>query len=220
MAKLYGIGVGPGDKELLTIKGLNAIKDSKVIVAPCAKREGRSIALDTVKDYINENTEIIKEYYPMGKEDTKEKILKISLCILDNLKKGKNVSFITIGDPLVYSTYIYILKHVEKEGYKVETIPGVTSFCACASIAKKALVYGNEPLLILPASKVYKIKDEKFVVIMKVYKKEEKVINLLEEKGFDYVYVKRATREGEEVLTKKEDILNSCEYMSMIIASR
>ena len=79
-------------------------------------------------------------------------------------------------------------------------IPGITSFCAAASIVDRTLVVGNEPLLVLPAGRVHDIKDEKFVVIMKVYKKEEEVLDVLEEKGFNYVLVSRAGREGEKVL--------------------
>ena len=72
----------------------------------------------------------------------------------------------------------------------------------------------------MPASRVSDIKDEKYVVIMKVYKREEEVLDALEAKGFNYVYVKRAGREGQEILYKREDILDNKEYMSLIIANR
>jgi precorrin-2/cobalt-factor-2 C20-methyltransferase len=105
-------------------------------------------------------------------------------------------------------------------GYETETVPGITSFCACASLAKEPLVIGNEPLLIVPGDRIEAIKDEKHVVVMKVYKLEEQIINALEEKGFNYVYIKRAGREGQEVLRDKEEIIKNREYMSLIIANR
>lgn len=220
MSILYGIGVGPGDKELVTIKALNAIKNSDVIVAPSAEDGGESIALQTVEDYIEGNKKIYKMHFPMGKADKEEKIKKIYELIYKELKNGNNVSFLTIGDPYVYSTYIHLLTYIKSKGFEVITIAGITSFCAAASLVNQTLVVGNEPLLVLPAARISDIKDEKYVVIMKVYKNEEKVINTLEEKGFNYVLVSRVGRDGEVILTKKEDILAHRDYMSLIIANR
>lgn len=220
MAKLYGIGVGPGDSELLTIKAVNAIKECDIIVSPVAVEGGESVAYETAKEYISENTEVILKHFPMGKKDRVEKAKDAYKYIENEINSGKTVGFLTIGDPYVYSTYIHMLKHMKESGIEVVTIPGVTSFCAAASLVNRTLVIGNEPLLILPAARISDIKDEKYVVIMKVYKKEEEVLNLLEEKGFDYVCVQKVGRDGERVLENREDIINSREYMSLIIASR
>lgn len=220
MAILYGIGVGPGDKELLTVKAVRAIENSDVVVAPSAMEGGDSIALETAMEYIKAGTEVVIKHFPMGKKDRVEKAKEAYGFIEEKLKEGKNVSFLTIGDPYVYSTYIHLLKHIEERGFHVETVPGITSFCAAASIVDRTLVVGNEPMLVLPATRVNDIKDEKYVVIMKVYKHEENVVNILEEKGFDYVYVSRAGREGQLVLDNKEDIIKARDYMSLILASR
>lgn len=220
MAKLYGVGVGPGDKELLTLKAVKVIQSCKVIVAPSGMAGGKSIALDTAEEYINTDSEIIIKHFPMGGDEQEKKIYEAFKAIEEKLNEGKDVAFLTIGDPFVYSTYIYLLKYIEEMGYETETIPGITSFCACASIAKEPLVIGDEPLLIVPGDRVNTIKDEKYVVIMKVYKMEEQVLNTLEEKGFNYVYIKRAGREGEEVLRDRQEILKNREYMSLIIANR
>jgi len=219
-ATLYGIGVGPGDKELLTIKAVRAIENSSVIVAPSSMKDGDSIALETAKEYIKDGTEIVIKHFPMGKKDREEKAKEAYSFIEEKLREGKNVSFLTIGDPYVYSTYIHMLKHMEERGFNIETIPGITSFCAAASLVDRTLVIGDNPLMILPANRVKDIKDEKYVVIMKVYKYEEKVVDILEEKGFDYVYVSRAGREGQLILTDKEEIKSARDYMSLILASR
>ena len=192
----------------------------EVIVAPSAMEGGKSIALEIAEDFISEDKEVMIKQFPMGGEDQEEKIYEAFKAIEEKLKEGKNVAFLTLGDPFVYSTYIYLLKYIEEHGFEVETVPGITSFCASASLAQKPLVIGDEPLLIMPASRVSDIKDEKYVVIMKVYKREEEVLDVLEEKGFNYVYVKRAGREGQEILNKREDILDNKEYMSLIIANR
>ncbi|MDU1414563.1 MAG: cobalt-factor II C(20)-methyltransferase [Clostridium sp.] len=220
MAKLYGVGVGPGDKELLTLKAVKTINMCEVIVAPSAMKGGSSIALGIAEEFIDDSKEVMIKQFPMGGEEQEEKIFEAFKSIEEKLKEGKNVAFLTLGDPFVYSTYIYLLKYIKEHGFEVETIPGITSFCASASLAEIPLVIGDESLLILPASNINEIKDEKYVVIMKVYKKEEEVLNVLEEKGFNYVYIKRAGREGQEILHKREEILNNHEYMSLIIANR
>lgn len=220
MGKLYGIGVGPGDSELLTIKAVKVLEKADIVVVPTAMANGKSIAYDTAKEYIKGETEVLFKHFPMGGEEQEAKIYEAYREVEELLSSGKDVAFLTIGDPFVYSTYIYLLNHLKDHGYEVETVPGITSFCACASIAGEHLVIGDEPLLITPATRLDSIKDEKFLVIMKVYKVEEEVINFLEEKGYTYTYVKRAGREGQEVLRNKEDIINSREYMSLIIARK
>lgn len=220
MSKLYGIGVGPGDKELLTVKAVRIIQSSPVIVTPSAMAGGKSIALEIAEEYIKDTSEVIVKHFSMGKEDREDKIYEAFAVIEEKLKEGKDVAFLTIGDPFIYSTYIYLLKYVQEKGYETETVPGITSFCASASIAGTPLVIGDEGLLIIPGSKVDTIADEKYVVIMKVYKHEEKVLDVLEQKGFKYVYVKKAGREGQEVLMDRNTIIKNREYMALIIANR
>lgn len=220
MAKLYGIGVGPGDKELLTIKAVRTIEKCDVIVAPTAMKDGKSIALNAARDYIKEGTEVVVMHFPMGKADTNEKVKEIYDFIADKLEKGKNVAFLTIGDAYVYSTYVHLLEYINEKGFEVETIAGVPSFCASAAIANVPLVMGDNALKILPAFKVEEIRDEKYVVLMKVYNHAEKALDFLEDNGFSYVYIKNAGREGEAILTDRDEILKEKGYMSLIIANR
>ncbi|ARC84897.1 precorrin-2 C20-methyltransferase [Clostridium argentinense CDC 2741] len=217
---LYGVGVGPGGEELLTLKAVRVIENCDVIIAPSAKAGGVSIAYETAKNFIKDNQEVVISHFPMGKPDKEEKVYDAFKTIEEYLKDGKDVAFLTIGDAFVYSTYIYLLKYIKEQNYKTETVPGITSFCASASIADRILVIGDEPLLIVPGSRIDSIKDEKYVVIMKFYNQEEKVLDFLDERGFDYVCVQRAYREGEKVLSTREEILNEKDYMSLIIAHR
>jgi len=220
LGTLYGIGVGPGDEELLTLKAVNIIKKCPVIIAPSAKDGGTSIALDTARNFISEEQEVIVKHFPMGGEEQEEKIYQAFKSIEEKLHEGKDIAFLTIGDPFVYSTYIYLLRYIKEKGYNTETVPGITSFCAAASLAGEMIVIGDERVTIFPANQVDKITDEKFVVIMKVYRLEEQVLNTLEEKGFRYVFVKRAYREGQQVLRDREEILQNRDYMSLILAQR
>ncbi len=220
MGTLYGIGVGPGDEELLTLKAVRTIKKCDVIVAPCAREGESSIAFDTARNFVDKHKEVIIKHFPMGGKDQNKKVFEAFESIESKLKEGKNVAFLTIGDPFVYSTYIYLLTHIKNKGYNTETVPGITSFCAAASLAGENIVIGDERVLILPANQVDKIGEEKFIVIMKVYKNEEKVLDRLEQKGFKYVFVKRACRKGQLILRNREDILKNRDYMSLIIAQR
>ena len=220
MAKLYGIGVGPGDRELLTLKAVRIIGSCSVVIVPSAMEGGRSIALETAGEFISKGAEVIVKYFPMGGEEQEEKIYEAYKIIEEKLIEGKDVAFLTIGDPFVYSTYIYLLKYVEEKGFETETIPGITSFCACASLAKEPLVIGDEPLLILPGNRIDTIRDEKFIVVMKVYKMEKEIIDFLEKKQFNYVYIKKAGRDGQQVLRDRDEILKNTEYMALIIAHR
>ncbi len=218
--KLYGVGVGPGDPELLTMKAVGVIQSCDIVVVPKAMAGGESIALATASIYIPKETPVKRLHFPMGSSDREEKIYKAYEVVEAYLDAGKNVAFLTIGDPFVYSTYIYLLEHFKGQGYTIETIPGITSFCASASLAETPLVIGDENLLILPGSRIEEVKDQPYIVIMKVFKKEREIINHLEENNYTYVYVKKAGRDGQAVLTDPEEIKNNQEYMALIIAKK
>jgi precorrin-2/cobalt-factor-2 C20-methyltransferase len=221
LGTFYGIGVGPGgDEELLTLKAVKAIENSSVIIAPAARKGGDSIALDTAKNFIKEGSEVKVLHFPMERGKWEDKVYNNFKLIEEKLLEGKNVAFLTIGDPLLYSTFIYILNHINEEGYETKVIPGINSFCAAASLSQTPLVLGDEGLLILPASKIDELRDEKFVIIMKLGGKEEEVLNVLDEKGYKYVYVSKAYREGEQILRHREEIIKNGNYMSLIIAEK
>lgn len=220
MAKLYGIGVGPGDKELLTLKAVKIIKNADVVIVPSAKNGGKSIAYEIASDFIKEDAEILNMHFPMGGVEQDIKIKENAIEVENRLNKGQNIVFLTIGDPFVYSTYIYLLQNITHDGFEVETIPGITSFCASASVANEYLTIGDQSLLILPANKLNEVNGEDNLVIMKVSKVEESVLDFLDKKGYDYTYIKKAGREGQEILRDREQILKNKEYMSLIIAHK
>ncbi|WP_409969952.1 precorrin-2 C(20)-methyltransferase [Bengtsoniella intestinalis] len=149
---LYGIGVGPGDPELLTTKAVRLLQEADIIAVP-DKGSGEKTALNIVKDYIV-GKELLYCSTPMTRDaqllDAGYTAAAEELCAL--LEQGKTVAFITLGDPTVYSTYIYIHKKVVTKGYQAQIIPGVTSFCAVAARLGRSLCEGSERLMIVPAS--------------------------------------------------------------------
>lgn len=149
---LYGVGVGPGDPELLTLKAARILREADVVAVP-DKGRGEQTALNIVRTHV-EDKPLLHCPTPM----VRDKVL-LEQCYGENadricalLDQGKNVAFITLGDPTVYSTYIYIHRKVVARGYRGELIAGVPSFCAAAARLGVSLCQGEERLLIVPAS--------------------------------------------------------------------
>lgn len=148
---LYGVGVGPGDPELLTLAAVRVIKTCDLIAAPDSGSGGR-MALAIAAEYIAGKT-VIDCDMPMTHDET---ILfaareKTAIMLCEHLANGKNIAFLTLGDPSVYSTYTYIHRLVQKRGYDAKIIAGVPSFCAAAAALDIPLCEGTEALHIIPA---------------------------------------------------------------------
>ena len=150
MAKFYGIGTGPGDSSLLTV---DTLKNIDVLYTPEAKKGGDSLALSIVKKYLPEDLEIKSRHFPMS-NDSFEKIQvwnDVSSEIVSDVKDGKDVGFITLGDPMIYSTYVYVMERL-MEDIEVETIPGISSFSNIASNQNYPLVMDTDPLMVIPCT--------------------------------------------------------------------
>lgn len=222
--KLYGVGVGPGDPELITLKAIRTIKESSIIAVP-KSGDNEKVALNIAKSAIGElNKEIIELNMPMtrDKDILNDSHNKAAEVIIDYINEGKNVSFLTLGDPSIYSTYIYVHKRVIEKGYEAEIISGVPSFCAVASKLNEGLVEGKEPLHIIPAS--YSGIDEGLSfsgtkVLMKTGKSLAKVKDLLNEKGLinKSKMVVKCGMDGEEVYKDLNSIDENASYFSIIV---
>lgn len=190
----YGIGIGPGDPELLTLKAARIIKEVDVIFVPKAGIKEESMALEIVSPLLD-GKRVVEKVFPMVKEQEKLEShwKEAALAIKEELEKGNSVAFLTIGDPLTFSTYVYLLRclrgMVPEE--KIHTIPGVTSFNAAASLANLSLAQRDERIAIVPVpDDVEELRPilEGFdtVILMKVAKRLDKVISLLEEMNLSH----------------------------------
>ena len=217
----YGIGVGPGDPELLTVKAINALKKIDVLIAPKTEKKSDSVALSIAQPYLKANIEIIYQTFPMIKdfaeeteifEENKEEILAL-------LRGGKNVGFATLGDPMFYSTYIYIFRLLKSCGVKIVTIPGVPAFLAIAAQIGRPLAYGNDILTIIENF----LDKADATVLMKVYKNFPEVVDALKSRGMieNAVLVSRCGLDDEKIITDiaahKDEHLN---YLSTILTRR
>ncbi len=150
--KLWGVGVGPGDPELLTLKAVRVLREADTVVIPDSGRADKT-AMQIVAAYL-EGKDLLYAAAPMVRDQA-----VLEQAYTDNADKicgllaaGRQVAFITLGDPTIYSTYIYVHRKVLDRGYEAEIVPGVPSFCAAAARLNTTLCEGAEPLLILPAS--------------------------------------------------------------------
>ena len=189
IGNFYGIGLGPGDPELLTLKALHTIQRADCIFVPKSDSKEDSLALEIVKDYVK-GKRVIEQVYPMtkDKETLNTAWLKAAEEIHTEVKNGYNVVYLTLGDPMTFSTYIYLLRHLNTmlPEKAIHTIPGITSYNAAACAANYPLLTGDEKLAVIPIPKdVAELRSilESFdtIVMMKVAKKLDEVIQLLED---------------------------------------
>jgi|SRR6185437_840558 len=153
--KLYCIGCGPGDPDLLTLKAINIIKNADVIFTPTAREGKPSVALSIVEKFLEKNTIIHNLVFPMIKDfnNLKENWKNNAREITNSVRDGKNTVYLTVGDPALYSTWIYIYKEIIKEhsDIDVEVVPGITSIFSFSSEIKTPIAEGEEIIGIVPA---------------------------------------------------------------------
>ena len=195
MSQLNGIGVGPGDPDLLTVKAVKAIQDADMIMCPASAEDRPSIALSVVDTLIDKskNQEIVKLIFPMTKDKA---ILEAhwkenSKIMAEKVLSGKNVVYLTVGDPYLYSTWIYMHREISKKHpeMKITVIPGIVSMFTFASKVGISIAEGAEKVSIIPScydlSSVKEIaKNSEVLVFLKDGRYFDQVIELVRESGF------------------------------------
>lgn len=186
----YGIGVGPGEPELITLKAFNVLKKADIVFAPKAKMKNDSLAREIIEKILDSEKEFIELEFPMikDKELLRKRYISSAEIIVQKINSGKRVVYLTIGDPLLYSTYIYLidaLKTVAPD-LLIETVPGISAYSAVAAKFTYSIAEKNEKICICPVPNDLEnlrkvILDNDTIVIMKVAKKLPGVIKLLQE---------------------------------------
>ena len=186
----YGVGIGPGDPELLSLKALRVIRSAAHIFVPKAEAKAESFALDIVSPYVDK-AKVHEMVFPMIRDARRlnEFWKAAAEEMLAYLRRGEDVAFLTIGDPLTFSTYNYVLEIIRRELPEkgIITVPGITSYNAVAARASFSLAEGNERIAILPvpegdlSSLRDVLNDFDTIVLMKVAKKLDAVLAILEE---------------------------------------
>ena len=221
---LYGVGVGPGDPEDMTLKAVRLLEKAEYIAFPGEVKEECSayrIIFQVIPGL--EKKTFIACPVKMTKD---EKALRASYMAMADkieplLKEGRDVAFITIGDPSIYSTYIYLQEIIKEKGYKACMINGISSFTAAAARLGISLAERSEQLHILPAS--YDIKETLSLKGTRVYMKAgscyDRLKELLKEAGLKAALVENCGMEGERVYESLEEVKEAPGYLALAIVS-
>ncbi len=195
MTSLIGIGVGPGDPDLLTVKAVKAIHNADIIMCPASNEDRPSIALSVVSSISDKskNQEIVKLIFPMTKDKDilKQSWKRNAKIMAETVLSGKNVVYLTVGDPFLYSTWIYMHKDL-KENYpdmNINVIPGIVSIFTFAAKVGVSVAEGAEKVAIIPScydlSSVKEIaKHSESMIFLKDGRYFDQVIKVLKESGF------------------------------------
>ncbi len=228
---LYGIGVGPGEPGLITVKGAEILSSCRHVFVPKAREKAESVALRIAGKYISPEAEVHEVLFPMteDKADLKRYWEASARLIAEILTRGEDACFLTLGDTLLYSTYIYLVRALREvlPDAKIVTIPGINSFSAAAALTGFPLGESRKPLIVIPAaddldSVRSALDQDGTVVLMKVGKRLREIIALLEEKGLirKSVFAARVGMEGERIetdMTKLKEADEKTGYLSVIL---
>lgn len=219
--KLIGVGIGPGDPELLTIKAQKILINVPIICAPRSAPQRPSIALSIVQKTLNNRKkeyQILEPVFPMTEnyKSLEDHWDQASNQVASFLDQGKDVAFITLGDPSIYSTFSYLQRKIAARGYVVEMIPGITSFTGCASSAGIPLVEKDDILVIVPKvdHRLKNIlKDGDTFVIMKTSRHSELLEKTIksDHRQKEIISVKNCTMDDEEI---SRGFVNHKKYLS------
>lgn len=220
--KLYGVSVGPGDPELLTLKAVRLIQEADVVAVPNIGRK-RQTAYAIAEAYLQDK-ELLDCPTPMTRDRSiaERAYVDIADQLCGKLDEGKTVAYLALGDVTVYSTYIYVHDIVRERGYEAEITPGVTSFCAVAARLGMALCEGPERLLVAPvlAADVDEILD---APATKVFMKSGRAIGELRDKLAQRGQLDSASMVAncglpdEKVFPHFADIGDDTDYFSVVI---
>ena len=231
--RLYAVGVGPGDPELLTLKAARVLRAADVVVAPTGTAEAASYALGIVAAHLDRTRQLVLErVFPMTRNESELEPHWDATAteVVNHIRAGRTVAFVTIGDPLLYSTFLYLLRILRERfpEIAVEIVPGITSVGAAAAAAGIPLGMAADRLAILPATHEagllrQTLRDFDCVVLMKVSRVFDQVYALLVELGLEQqaVFVRRVGSPAEEVVTDLATLIGKqLDYLSLLIVRK
>ena len=229
---LYGIGVGPGDPDLIPLKSVKILQRVKLVFAAASTKNTYSQAVRVAAPHIPAGSEVHVLSFPMTKDLAEKEACwqAHARTIINALEQGRDAAFLTLGDSLTYATYGYILKHVLAlaPDAPVVTVPGITAYQAAAARINRPLVEGEESLLVLSGveggQRLRQLSEEvDNVVFMKAYRNAGDITDALEEKKMlgQSVAVANCCMRDEEVI---EDVRSLRQrkpgYWTLILAKK
>lgn len=225
--KVYGIGLGPGDSELLTIKAVRIMNESDIVVVPQSSKTGRSLAKDIITGIVPEH-KIYMYYFPMtgDKADLDTKYEELAEEVYKMLEDGNSVSYVTIGDAPIYSTLNYLAHKLEKRGVNTEFVPGISAISAVPNILSVSVTEKDESFCTVEMkedTEFLKECVEKFatVFVMKVHNRLDILKKFVRDNDIKTAYViSRATLKDEIILDLNSDEDKTLNYLSTAILKK
>lgn len=229
---LYGLGVGPGDPELITVKAFRKLKESPVIAYPKKRKGSKSYAHRIIDVYVKPGEkEMLGLVFPMTKDPVilEREWTKTVEAVWEKLQEGKDVAFVTEGDPLLYSTFIHMMNLMKELHPEVEikTVPGISSINGAASRLGIALAEGDDHVAIIPARDDYEamkkvIQENDCVVFIKVAKVIDLMLEVLRELDLlDRASVVTKVTSDEEIIWDVRELDHvELEYLTLMVVRK
>ena len=223
IGKAYGVGVGPGDPELMTLKAVRLIKESRVIAVPGEDPKGSvayRIAVQAVPELAEKTLIALPTPMTMDRAALAAAHRRSADLVEEHLRTGENVICLVLGDPTVYCSFSYIDALLKADGFETELVSGITSFCAAAARLGTSLAESRDALHIFPASQRKTLPEDLpgTWILMKSGSRMAGVKEMIASSGRDACAVENCGMEGEKVYGSLEDIPDDAGYYTLIIA--
>jgi precorrin-2/cobalt-factor-2 C20-methyltransferase len=220
---LYGIGLGPGDPELLTLKGYRILQSVPIVAYPISP-DGRCISRGIVADYLKPEQQEIPMDFPFRPGISSQPKYDYWAGVLsEHLKAGQDIAVLCEGDPFFFGTFMYLFNRLSPQ-FPTEIIPGVSSVMASASMLRQPLTYRNDVFKVLSGTLpietlMAQLESTDAAVIMKLGRNFEKVRSGLDQLGMldRALFIERATTPKQRIIPIREVDPTQVPYFSMIV---
>lgn len=228
--KLYALSTGPGASDLVTVRAARLLGQLDVLYAPAGRKGGDSLALSIVREYVGAQTQIRSYHFPMSADGAEKEAVwdEVASALTAEVKAGKQVGFITLGDAMLFSTWVFLLQRIGRVDW-LEIVPGVTSFAAIAARAKTPLAMEQQSLAVIsctaPEAEIEQaLKQHDSLVLMKVYGRFARMKALLKQAGLldCALMMSEATLPGEQCWRHLDDLEDrqTLPYFSTILVNK
>lgn len=228
--RLYALGIGPGASDLLTVRAARVLGKLDVLYAPAGRKGGDSLALSIVREYLGEQTEIRCTHFPMSADSAEKEDVwdEVAAALSAETRAGKQVGFITLGDAMLFSTWVFLLQRLGRPDW-LEIVPGVTSFAAIAARTQTPLAMEQQSLAVVsctaPEDEIKQaLANHDSLVLMKVYGRFARVKALLADAGLldRAVMMAEATLPGEQCWRQLAEVSDEqpLPYFSTILVNK
>lgn len=228
--KLYALGIGPGASDLITVRAARILGKLDVLYAPAGRKGGDSLALSIVREYLGEQTEIRCTHFPMSADSAEKEAVwdEVAAALTAEAQAGKQVGFITLGDAMLFSTWVFLLQRIGRPDW-LEIVPGVTSFAAIAARSQTPLAMEQQSLAVVsctaPEEEIRQaLANHESLVLMKVYGRFARIKALLAEAGLldKALMMAEATLPGEQCWQQLADVNDDqpLPYFSTILVNK